>query len=333
MLGGTESFASGGYHRTPIGDMLPVYLDRLPPFVEGKDPRFRLQLTREGWLQSWVRLRETEPAEQQRLDEMPAFRTTNRVRSTKPGAVVLANVVAADGKTLPALVTQRFGKGRTAALPVGDWWRWTLRRPEGGQPDGLTAWRQTVRWLVADVPGRVHVDVQRRPREPGNPVRLSIIVRDEKFEPLDNAVVSVKIVLPDSSELELNADPVTEKSGQYQATYVPREPGGYRATVTATAADGSEVGQHESGWTAEPAAEEFAQLRPNRRWLKDLAEQTGGEVVDADGLERLVADLPNRKVPITEAWIYPLWHRPVIFLIALLCLLTEWGLRRWNGLP
>ena len=30
MLGGQESFASGGYDRTPIGEMLPVYLDRFP---------------------------------------------------------------------------------------------------------------------------------------------------------------------------------------------------------------------------------------------------------------------------------------------------------------
>src|SRR5437762_10283402 len=28
MLGGKESFGEGGYSRTPVGDMLPVYLDR-----------------------------------------------------------------------------------------------------------------------------------------------------------------------------------------------------------------------------------------------------------------------------------------------------------------
>jgi len=29
MLGGMESFQQGKYQRTPIGDMLPVYLERV----------------------------------------------------------------------------------------------------------------------------------------------------------------------------------------------------------------------------------------------------------------------------------------------------------------
>ena len=28
MLGGLDSFAEGKYDRTPVGDLLPVYLDR-----------------------------------------------------------------------------------------------------------------------------------------------------------------------------------------------------------------------------------------------------------------------------------------------------------------
>jgi hypothetical protein len=278
-------------------------------------------------------LRDTEAAERKRLDQMPAFHTVNRVRGTKPGSVVLANAIGTDGESRPALITQRFGQGRTAALAVGDLWRWSLRRVEGGETDHLTAWRQIVRWLVSDVPESIQIDARRQPRQPGNPVRLSIRVVDQQFEPLDNATVNVRIAVPDGSVVEMPADPLTEASGQYQASYVPRLPGGYRATVTANAADGREIGRRETGWAAEPAADEFRSLRPNRRWLSDLAEKSGGQVIEPDGLESLVADLPNRRVPITEARTYPLWHQPTLFLIAIACLLGEWGLRRSNGLP
>jgi hypothetical protein len=27
------------------------------------------------------------------------------------------------------------------------------------------------------------------------------------------------------------------------------------------------------------------------------------------------------------------WHQPWVFLLAILCLTAEWGLRRWKGLP
>ena len=45
MLGGQESFSSGNYDRTQIGEMLPVYLDRVKPRTE---VQFQLDLTREG---------------------------------------------------------------------------------------------------------------------------------------------------------------------------------------------------------------------------------------------------------------------------------------------
>jgi hypothetical protein len=45
-----------------------------------------------------------------------------------------------------------------------------------------------------------------------------------------------------------------------------------------------------------------------------------------------VASLPARGAPITEPWTSPLWHQPVYFLIAIACLLAEWGLRRTSGL-
>ena len=58
-----------------------------------------------------------------------------------------------------------------------------------------------------------------------------------------------------------------------------------------------------------------------------------GEVVPAASLERFVAELPNRRAEITEPYIDPLWHRPWVFLLAIGCLLGEWGLRRWKGMP
>ena len=127
MLGGLESFAEGKYDKTPVGDLLPVYVDRPTPAEAHAE--YRLGLTREGWLQPWVRLRKTEDEDQKRLDGMPAFLTLNQARGIKPGAMILSEVRDQSGRTAPALVAQPFGKGRVAALMIGDLWRWGLRRP------------------------------------------------------------------------------------------------------------------------------------------------------------------------------------------------------------
>lgn len=331
MLGGRNSFANGGYQRTPIAELLPVYVDRGQPGISAEG--YRLLLTREGWLQPWVRLRSTEGDEQKRLAEMPLFTTVSHTGAIKPGAAVLAGVQTSDGDQMPALVVQPFGRGRAAASLVGDLWRWNMHRKEGTPSDLEKAWRQTVRWLVADVPQRVEVETERRTDDPTLATRISVRVRDKLFEPLDNASVSVRVKTPERREIELTAEPSESAAGVYETSFASRTPGAYRATVLAKAEDASDVGQREFGWTIEPAADELRTLRPNRELLTRLAEETGGELVPLDGLDAFVSSLPNRKVPVTEAWTYPLWHQWPVFLFAIACLVGEWGLRRWKGLP
>ncbi|HEV3342299.1 MAG TPA: glutamine amidotransferase [Pirellulales bacterium] len=331
MLGGHNSFANGRYQRTPVGELLPVYLDRGQTAVMAES--YRLQLTRDGWLQPWVRLRSTEDEEHKRLAAMPSFLSVSYAGTVKPGAAVLASVQATDGQTVPALVAQQFGRGRAAAMAIGDLWRWNLKRQEGAESDLEKAWRQTVRWLVADVPQQVEVETQRVGDDPGLPVRISVRVRDKLFEPLDNATVTLRVKTPEGREIELTAESSEHAAGQYETSFASRTAGAYRATVVARAEDASEVGQREAGWTVEPAADELRQLKPNRELLARLAQATGGEVIAADGLDHFVGSLPNRKIPVTEAWTYPLWHQWPVFLFAIACLVGEWGLRRWNGLP
>jgi uncharacterized membrane protein len=334
MLGGPDSLAEGRYDRSPVGDLLPIYLSRgtAPGPAPADEPEYRLVLTREGWLQPWVRVRKTEDDERQRLAAMPPFRTLSRVGNAKPGAVVLAQVRDPAGNTAPALVAQQFGKGHAAALLVGDLWRWQMRRQDAAEDDFDRSWRQAVRWLVGDVPGHVDVSVRPRPGAAPTAVEVTVRVRDPEFRPLDNAKVALKFTLPGGEALTLDAAPDGREAGAYAATYVPKQPGAYRVVATATAPDGSTVGEREAGWAAQPAADEFARLLPDRDLLQSIAARTHGELVDGSRLDSFVASLPSRQAPITEPWTSPLWHHPLYFLVAIVCLAAEWGLRRVNGL-
>src|SRR6185369_6763025 len=48
MLGGVDTFKSGHYDKTVIGDMLPVYVNEAPKL---KSENYAFALTREGWLE------------------------------------------------------------------------------------------------------------------------------------------------------------------------------------------------------------------------------------------------------------------------------------------
>ncbi|MEE8467403.1 MAG: hypothetical protein V3T22_03050 [Planctomycetota bacterium] len=327
-LGGEQSFFEGGYSRTPLGDLLPVYLDYAGERHSG---RLELDLTREGWLEPWVRLRSTEAAERARLQSMPPFRTLNRVGRMKPGGIVLLEASDRVGVVRPALVVQRFGKGRVGALLLGDLWRWDLRRDDHETSDLGTAWRQVVRWLVSDVPRAVDLEVTRS--GDSSAIQLRAFLQDESFEAVRNARPRIEIRTPQGEPIELRPTPSATEPGVWVASFVPRREGAYRALLIAQAEDGSEFRRAEAGWVSEPAAREFASLEPDRVLLEEIALRTGGSIVRAADLTAFAADLADREVPITDEELDPLWHRWWFFLIALGCLCAEWGVRRFHGLP
>jgi len=294
------------------------------------DQDWSLVLTREGWLQPWVRLANTRSEEEIRLSEMPGFSTVNAVRSIKPGASVLATVESSTQERLNALVAQRTGKGRSAALLIGDFWRWHFKNPKGND-DMLKAWRQMLRWLIADVPGRVDVDVVKL-TDANLSVQINATVLNEAYQPLDQAEVSLSIQKPDGSQVILAAQPLDQGAGRFGATFVPRQSGPFQVTAMAKTNEGETIGEDQSGWVSEPATEEFQRLVPNRSFLRQIASETGGEIIELDELGALADRLPQKTAPIMEVKVIPWWHSTWIFILALGLLASEWGIRRWKGL-
>jgi uncharacterized membrane protein len=336
MLGGAESFCQGNYAGTAVASLLPVYLDH--PAAVKLPSKWKFNLTREGWLQPWTRLRSTEAEEKDRLQSMRPLDVLNVVGGVKPGASVLATVSDPDNDTLPALVVQRFGLGRSAALMIGDLWRWGFH-DESAQKDLAKSWRQLVRWLVSDVSARVAVTAETGAEGDPARVRLIVKVRDEEYKPLDNCLVQLTIRKLGGSRgvstnyLQLTADASASQPGTYQADYFATSAEACTVEAVATQIDGKVVGRTAAGWASDPAGAEFRSLKPNRAYLEALAKRTGGQVLTMDGLRDFVRQLPQRQAPVMEAWSKPLWQEPAVYVFALVCFVAEWGIRRWKGLP
>ncbi|XZE52328.1 hypothetical protein SH139x_004019 [Planctomycetaceae bacterium SH139] len=353
MLGGEDALEKGVYTDTPLGELAPVYFPsrfaQQSNNQESPAAPFSLKLTREGLLQPFLRLRGTEQAEAERLLAAPPLRVLNRVGRIKPGAAVLAVAEDQAGRSAPALVTQPFGRGRTAALMVGDLWRWSLQRDgesaaatdfavanqtneSSNRDDPPQVWRQLVRWLVSDVARRLEARVE--PGDMPDTVRLLVAARDVDFTPLDGANIRVVIETPVEGEaVELELEPIVQERGVYSVDFWPKTPGGYRAKFTATGPDGGELGTLETGWASDPAEREFANLGTNLATLEELAQSTGGQVIPLSEVDQFTEELINTPVPVREFWEFPIWHRWWVCGLALLCLCSEWGIRRWKGLP
>ncbi|WP_145449260.1 hypothetical protein [Gimesia panareensis] len=328
MLGGQESFQQGGYDKTDFQRLLPVYFSHSSEPKLATDVQF--ELTRDGWLQPWLRHHKQEQDEQKRLAEMPAFKTINRVDSTKPGAILAAEAKSSPRSAVPAIASQRYGLGRVTAITIGDLWRWRLKE-DSQDPQLYKAWRQMLRWMTTDVLEPVTLQVAEA--EAGQSgTKIKVLVRDPEFQKRSDYQVTLKIKTPEQETIELVADPVADQPGEYQALYLPGKSGGYTVAATVTAPD-RKTKTISSGWVHAPESREFRSVQPDLALLEQLAKDSQGEIVPAARLQQFVNSLDQRDLPVMEESVTPLWHHPWVLVLVLGCLFGEWSLRRWKGLP
>ena len=338
-LGGQESMRGNDFRDSVISQLLPIYGEDGP--VEKNettnDPNeesvatVRMELTRDGWLQPFMRLADTEMNEKKRLEKMPGFQVWNRVKDIKPGAAVLSQGIIEGDAPIPLLVTQRFGRGRTSSLLIGDWWRWAMRREDSDPTPLYQAWRQLARWLVTDVPKRIQVSSELV--EGSQRVQnIMVDLRGNDFQVIDNGSVKVSVRRPDGVVREQTAEASSEVPGRYVTTVLSDVEGVYAVTAQCNAPDGSDLGTSQFGWVFDPLAKEFQSVGEDEVFLKELAEQTGGRVLYASELDSFVSNVPSSSIPIREKRVYSLWHQSWVILIALATLCCEWGWRRRYGM-
>ena len=168
MLGGRRAFAEGGWGGTPVGDVLPVVIES-----GTKQPAYFAELsvrpTRAGAAFPVTQIAETEDASTHASGtSMPQVSTVNPVREVKPGATTLLNAPDIRRQDQIVLAYQRYGRGKTVAMPIQDSWAWKMdaKVPVEDTTHAMF-WRRMVRWLVDGVPDQLNLLDRPRPRRAG----------------------------------------------------------------------------------------------------------------------------------------------------------------------
>lgn len=342
MLGGRSSFAEGDYWNTPVADLLPVEIDPgrrrvVPPEFtkEGPPPAeqgFRFQPTAAG-LESPILKLAADPEANGRLwVEMPGLTSLNYLGTTKPGAVVLAEKPADDfGGSEPVLVVQRYGKGRSAALATASTFRWQMhldaedRRHE-------RFWRQLARWLVADAPDRVNLDLAQDRVAPEDEVAATVTIFDPDYAPLDAVELGGFVTDPLGTREEITFQPDLTRPGTFTTTFVPQAQGMYELAVDADGEAGR-IGSAAQRFLVRPARREFYDATLKRPFLERLAATSGGRYYPPTDAAAIPEELRGRRTSTSVYRAEPLWDMPFLFGLLLLLLLGEWTYRRRRGLP
>jgi uncharacterized membrane protein len=323
FLGGRFSLSDGSWNNSSLVDLLPTILPNSRNTFH-RNPAFA-ELTAAGTDSPITRLMDDPAKNIDRWKRLTYLMDYQDAGTPKPGATVLAQLHSA-GRTLPLLVTQNYGRGRTAIMATSGTWRWQMSQPLGDTAHDLF-WQQLLRWLVLDSPRQVVVTAPAQTLMDDGQIQLTANVRDQDYMPVTDAKVTAHLIGPDGLSALVDMTPAADSPGVFRANWAAEKPGSYLAEVTAS-------GQTQSGTLPferiDGVAENF-HTEQNRELLEKLSSETGGRYWKPDELARLPNEISYSDAGISVRDIKELWNMPVVFLWLLVLISTEWLLRRKWG--
>ncbi|MEM7436140.1 MAG: glutamine amidotransferase [Myxococcota bacterium] len=338
MVGGDHSFSLGGYASTPIEEILPVRLPAGGGVVPGSyHPRPNADLVRHPI----IALGPDPSLTRRTWKTLPSLHGANELTSVKEGASVLLEHPRArlpSGRRLPILVVGEAERGRVAAMTTDESWRWRFASDDTtvGADEYELFWDRLVRWLTRDPllePARISTDRDRY--GVGAPVIVSGLLRDDRYRPISNQRVSLRITTvsddPGSEAEPVDEDSVvrarTDRAGQVRATLRgPVEPGAFEVEARF---DGEMLAREV--FVVEESGDELADLEVSAAELGAAAERTGGQVFlgieDVPALVELASTTRKTSGIISRQ---PLLNPWFVFVAVALLAMTWVFRRRWG---
>jgi uncharacterized membrane protein len=342
LLGGQFALADGGWNASNLTDLLPTVLPtQAGTFHREADPKSgtthtTAELAPAGVDSVITRLVDDPAANAARWKKLPYLMDYEDPGTLKPGAARLADMITPEGRKLPLLITENFGRGRTAIMATGGSWRWQMSSPLGDTAHDLF-WQQLLRWVVSDTPGHVAASVPAQMLLDNGAVTLTADVRDQQYNPAPDAKVEAHILGPSGVSALVEMAPVPDSPGQFQAAWSAPKTGAYLTEVTAQRADPhsgtvKELGRDVLTFQRMDGIAENFHTEQNRDLLERLATQTGGQYWKPADLSKLAAAIPFSEAGMTMRETKDLWNLPLVFLVLLLLRFSEWWLRRKWGI-
>ena len=326
FLGGRFALADGGWGASSVSELLPTFLPN------GKNTFHRdpatAQLTAAGADSAVMRLLDDPAKNVERWKKLPYMMDYQDAGSPKPGATVLAEMNVGRAR-LPLLVTQNYGRGRTAVMATSGTWRWQMSQALG-DPTHDMFWQQLLRWVAADSPGRVVASMPVQRLMDDGRVRLTATVRDKEYVPAPDAHVVAHVIGPEGTSALVDMRPVPNNAGTFQAEWTAEKPGSYVAEVTA-GRGADELGRDVLTFERRDGVAENFHTEQNRELLEKLSSQTGGRYWKADELGRLPREISYSEAGISVRDTKELWNMPIVFLVLLGLMSGQWMLRRKWG--
>ncbi len=317
------------FRGTPLEALCPVPLEglSLPELDLTASAGFKLEPTPEGRTQAFLRLDDQTGDPALMWLSLPELHWAWNVQQVKPGAIPLAvqsNRSGVNGK-LPVLIWQRFGSGQVLFHATDELWQWRQGREDAvyGRYWGQ-ALRQLCRAKLLGTERTLKLTSDRPVYTVGESIRLLARTPGGLGNEAESLVAIVE--RPGGERCRVTLDRVEEGASQYEAV-LPSEPvGQYQAWIEQP---DSTTPTDPSRFRVEIPNRELRERAANHDDLKEAARLSHGKFFHWTTAGQLAQALPpGRPIAETTAELIPLWNRWELVTLLLVCLTTEWLLRK-----
>ena len=334
MLGGYHSFGPGGYHDTPLANVLPVGMDRFER--QGFDAPIREDLHLAGPLkmlpvgENFVTHLGSGGESRAVWQRLAPLLGSNKFHNLKQNARVLARTPDDDS----LLVAGGYGLGRSLAMAGDSTWCWWMK---GNEAEHKRFWRQVVIWLARRdelIKNDVWIDLPQRRFNPGSRVSFTAGAKDAGGDVIEGATLTAELIRPDGTRepAQLSVEEVSF-TGSLRAAEIA---GDYVIEVKALR-DAEELGRARAKFTVFDQDLELSDPSANPALLVNLAEITkdaGGRALAPEELPALLRQIKDNP-PDLEVQQQTKWRLgdtapdAWLFFLAVVGLLSgEWFLRK-----
>lgn len=330
MIGGSNSFNSGNYGRTSISEILPVELDYTPKTLSEtiSSKTFHPELTDIGKNHPITRIVPNEEENERHWSSMPELEGINTVQGLNKSAMSLLST--ADGQ--PILAVENIDRGKVAAFMSDSSWKWNFS-PEGKDnvsPHYEKFWNRLFLWFVNDPELRdLKISTDKPIYSPGDNAKLEIATLNP--ETINQETLPI-VTLPDGTERTIEIERMSPE--RYSGEIEARQEGIYKISVAPKGVSEKyqDLNKSETIFMVEPSQNEVRGPTANAEFLKTIAGDSGGEYITTnESPQELRIDVSKKKT-ITGYKTEKLWDSPLIFIVLIGMLSSEWVLRRRWGL-
>lgn len=332
------------FQNEPLESLLPVTpQDGFQPVTSG----YRIELTAEGKTAEVMQLSDdladTEAVWRDMCSSMPIWFLSD-YHKPKPSSHVLLSAISRNGSVSdsdnPAfLIWQQIGAGRVAYLSSPSTYQLRMRN---GDQYFHRFWGQLLRWIVSGaVPSgskTVKLLTDKSNYQQGDASQITVDLLDLESRPVSQASPQIEVIHHGevSSNVALSPDP--KVPGRYLGQYSTATPGRY--TLRVHGPDVDRLLAAESYSTPVQLEVEFeagldrelTDTRSDRPLLEQLAEQSGGLVLEPTAVAELNQVLSLKPRTLETSQRTALWDRWWCLWLILGCSTVEWVIRKQVGL-